>query len=817
MSTEPISIMYADVLLPLAVPKPYTYIIPNDMLEQAKFGVRAEVSFGRGKLYSGIIVKVHNQTPGFSNIKSLLNVLDDKPIITPQLWEFWQWIATYYCCHPGEVMSGSLPANLKLGSETKFHILDDINLIPDQLNNEEWVIAEALQVRRILTIEDCKIILQKERIMPVVKSLIEKGIMAVSEEIQNKYKPRTVNMLRFLEPYRSDPETIKRAFELTLKSEIQTNALLKILQQKNNKDWLQVSSLTDEKINTATFKSLEKKGILEIISREISRINEHHLEDSDLVELDQAQIAAIEQIQSVWQEKTVCLLKGVTGSGKTMVYIELAKAAIQQGKQVLILLPEIALTNQITQRLKQYFVKELYVYHSRLNNNERVELWQKVQEGKGIILGARSALMLPFSNLGLIIVDEEHDSSYKQSELNPRFHARDSAIYYAGHFGAKVLLGSATPSVESYYNAKKGKYGLVRLTERYGGSSLPVYQIVPISGQAVQGKVSIFSEPLINSIIAAKAENKQVILFQNRRGYAPVVSCNTCQWTMDCPNCDVKLTYHKSKKIMQCHYCGYQTDVPARCPACNSNAIQIRGTGTERIAEDLQLTLPDLRIARVDLDTTRTKDAAMRIFESFAVGELDVLVGTQMVTKGLDFDHVSTVGILNLDALFWFPDYRAQERAYQLVTQVAGRAGRRQDRGKIIIQTTNPSHPLIDLLIKADYEMFYQREIMERNQFHYPPFSKLIHLQIWHKDPKKLDQAVAFVASELFKHLGDSVKGPVDPPVNRIRNQYIKEFLIKLNNQSGLLKSSKLLLLDLEIEVRKIPGCSGVKYVIDVG
>ena len=810
--------IFINVLLPIAVPKPFTYSVPVELKDFILFGIRVEVQFGKNKLYAGIVVDIAVEKPIGYKVKNIVSIIDKSPVITHKQWELWKWMAAYYCCNPGEVMNAALPAHLKLSSETQF-LLNPIftDQLPE-LSDKEYLVAEALQVRKSIAINDVRLILDLKNVMPIVNGLVKKGIIFSEEEIKQKYTVLKAQFLRLKEPYRSDYETLRFAFDDIQSSEKQTQALLGYIQKTRTGEWIKMVELLESAdVSRQVIASLAKKNIFEIADRDISRISSsidfEQLNDS----LNEEQLSALNQIREYFITKNVVLLHGITGSGKTHIYTELTKEYQTKGGQVLYLLPEIALTTQIISRLQKVFGHDIVVYHSRMNNQERVEVWEAVMSGKGIILSARSGLFLPFKDLRMIIVDEEHDSSYKQDDPAPRYQGRDLSIFMASLYGAKVILGSATPSIETFKNTRDNKYGYVSLMQRFGGIELPEFIVVDIKEESKFRRMqSHFSTDLIEYLHSTLERKEQAILFQNRRGFAPVIECSVCNWSLECPNCDVNLTYHKSTSSMKCHYCGYNTQIPIICPACGNQGLEMKGLGTERIEDELSIYLPEARVARLDLDTTRKKDAVAKLFSDFENRRIDILVGTQMVTKGLDFDNIALVGIINLDQLYKYPDFRSNERAFQLITQVAGRAGRKDKRGKVILQTTNIAHPLLQLILANDFNGFYEREIEERRNFFYPPYSRLIHIRIRHKSVETTLKAANFVASKLREHLAYRVQGPAEPSVSRIRGLYIRELLIKLERKNSLMIESKKFIMQYCLDVTKQPGCSSVKVTVNV-
>jgi primosomal protein N' (replication factor Y) (superfamily II helicase) len=811
---------YAKIILPMATPKPYTYHITEDVAEKVKFGVRVEVQFGVGRdLYSAIVMELTDVKPDHPT-KPILQVIDNEAIITAEQLKFWQWMSSYYACTLGEVMNAALPTNMKLSSETRVVL----NLEHDQnfseLDDKEYLIAEALTIQKELTIEQIQKILNQKTVYPIVNRLLMFGVLEIKEELQTKFKPKTASFIRLKEPYASDTAgyALAAAFDLVKNSEKQTAVLLAYAQISRKQPVIKASDIYEKaKVDISVLRALEKKGIFEIFEREISRVDAYDNEVSDAAEMSDQQIKAIFEIGESFKEKNVTLLHGVTGSGKTRIYVELIQKAIAAGEQVLYLLPEIALTTQITNRLQIVFGDNISVYHSKLNGNERVEIWQNTLAGKPVVLGVRSSLFLPFKNLKYIIVDEEHDPSFKQHDPNPRYNARDAAIYLASLYGAKVLLGTATPSVETYYNAATNKYGLVSMPTRFGGIQMPEIEIVDnkieMKNRTMQGN---FTSKLIAELKAALERGEQVILFQNRRGYAPTMSCPTCGWASECKNCDVNLTFHKYQNTLSCHYCGYTQKLPKECPACGHNALIIKGFGTERIEDELKIHLPDAKIGRMDLDTSRTKTAHSKIINDFEEKRIEILVGTQMVTKGLDFENVGLVGVLSADNLLRFPDFRATERAFQLMMQVAGRAGRKHKRGKVIIQAFDVKHPILTDIVAHDFLSFFKREIAERKNFIYPPYYRLIAVSLKHKKPDVLKDAARIFTKILKEKLGSRVNGPAVPQVERVNTYYILDYLIKIEKEVDKIKITKEIIALATHEMQNTEGYSNVRVSVDV-
>ncbi|MCB9287728.1 MAG: primosomal protein N' [Lewinellaceae bacterium] len=809
---------YVTVILPLAVPKPYTYAVPEHLVAEAVFGKRVEVQFGRSRLYTALVIEQHRRAPEEYRPKPILSVVDDEPIINKMQLQLWQWLADYYLCTLGEVMHAALPANLKLASETRLTLSPLFDEDFDGLDDKEYLIAEALSIQNEISIDDVRGILQQKTVYPLIRRMLEKRIIYLKEDLKAKYKPKTVSCVRLQEPYASHPELLEEAFELCSRSTRQVEALMAYVQLAKKLEFVRRQDIYSKaSVDASVLKAMEKKEIFELYEREVSRLGGYEEEIMDADTLAEQQQRALNEIRGHFRDKNVVLLHGVTGSGKTRVYIELIQEAIQKGEQVLYLLPEIALTTQITGRLEKVFGGQIAIYHSRLNNNERVEMWNEVLKGKPAVLGARSALFLPFRKLGLIIVDEEHDNSYKQYDPNPRYNARDAAVYLAHLHGAKALLGTATPSVESYHNAKNGKYGLVEMPERFGGLQLPSVELVDAKRAMQEQKLhSHFTSVLLDELKAALERGEQAILFQNRRGYSPTYRCLTCDWHSECIHCDVSLTYHKFRNALKCHYCGYTTHLPDACPACGSKQLTLKGFGTEKIEDELKIFLPDARVGRMDLETVRGKNAHARLINDFEEGRLDILVGTQMVTKGLDFEKVGIVGVLSADQLLQFPDFRAGERAFQLMLQVSGRAGRKHKQGKVVIQAFNTASPVIREVLDNDYAGFFTREMMERQQFKYPPYYRLIRITLKHKNPKTVNEGAQAFEKMLKGKLGEWAIGPAVPYVGRVRGYYLLDFLVKLPRDAKKIRFAKEVVQESIDRMQQVSGLSGVRVNVDV-
>ena len=787
---------YVDVIVPLPIASQYTYSVPAELEESVQEGCRVVVSFGQKKFYTAIVTKVHYVAPENYETKDVEEVLETSPVILPTQFRFWEWLSTYYLCTLGDVYKAAMPSGMKLESETLVAYNEEFEATVPLPKNEQRIL-DLLNDDK----EQCVTQLQKasglKSILPIIKRLLEKQAIFVKEDLKRNYKPRTEARVRLTEAY-STEHALRELFDNLGRAKKQLSLLMKYIELSG---WMGTASTLKEVskkdlldktgASVSILNSLVEKGVLETYYYEIGRLDKSIKGTLSLNPLNVAQERAFTAIRNSFQEKSVCLLHGVTSSGKTEIYIHLIEEVLRKGQQILYLLPEIALTTQITERLKRVFGHRLGVYHSKFPDAERVEIWKKqlTDESYDIILGVRSSIFLPFKRLGLIIVDEEHENTYKQQEPAPRYHARSAAIMLASMYGAKVLLGTATPSVESYFNARKGKYGLVQLKERYKEIRLPHIELVDIKELTRQKRMKgPFSPVLVKEIRSALDRKEQVILFQNRRGFAQMVECRTCGWIPKCKNCDVSLTFHKRLNQLTCHYCGYTQSVAASCPACGGVELLNRGIGTERIEEDIQLTFPDVRVARMDLDTTRSRTAYEKIIADFEQGKTDILIGTQMISKGLDFNHVNVVGILNADTMLNYPDFRSYERAFQLMAQVAGRAGRKDKQGLVILQTKSPELPVISQVLNNDYEQLYEDQLAERQVFRYPPFYRLIYVYLKHRKEDVLEQAAEMAATLLRTGLGNRVLGPDKPPIARIQTLFIKKIMIKVELTASMTK-----------------------------
>jgi primosomal protein N' (replication factor Y) len=817
--------IFVDVVVPLAIPNLLTYRVPRDIEDEVKVGQRIVVQLGKSKLYTALIRKIHTSAPAKYEARYIESLLDERPVVKESQFRLWQWMADYYMCTLGEVMNAALPSSLKLASETKVMIDDDWDGIVDDLTDKAFLVVEALQVQDTLTLKDISDILGQKTVQPIVNQLVAAGVVITEEDMKRKYRPKIVEYVKLSPTARKEENLSQILDDLEKRAPKQMEILMSYLKMSKHfqGDLEKVKKLDLQKSvdgNASLVNSLVKKDVFEIEKVQVGRIDDGSGKVQPSFNLSEGQQQSLVEIRDHFEKKDVVLFHGVTSSGKTEIYVKLIEEHLKNGEQVLFLLPEIALTTQLINRLRRFFGNKIGVYHSRFNQNERVEVWNdvlKAENGKyDIVIGPRSALFLPFRKLGLIIVDEEHESSYKQFDPAPRYNARDMAIVLAKIHKAKVLLGSATPSIESFWNAEHDRYGIVTLNKRYGGVQMPEILCADIR-QEMKSKTmkSIFTSYLLKEMEEVLKANGQIILFQNRRGYAPLWQCNICGWVPNCTRCDVSLTYHKYSHSLKCHYCGYSTNPPSTCDACGSSDLKMLGFGTEKIEEELSTFIPTAKIARMDLDTTRSKNAYQNLILDFEEGKIDVLVGTQMVTKGLDFDNVKLVGILNADQMLNFPDFRSFERSYQLMSQVAGRAGRKGDRGKVIIQTYTPDHWIIEQVMHHKYEEMYRQEIFERKSYYYPPFYRLIYLTLKHRDKQVIERAANYLAEQLRQPFGNRVLGPEMPYVSRIYNKYIFEIKLKLEREASPAKFKEML-RDKIVDFKAEPDFKQVQVVINV-
>ena len=786
---------FIEVILPLSLPKTFTYSVSESEYNYIKPGMRVAVPFGKNKIYTALVVASHNNPPTLYEAKEIHQILDEKPIVNQFQIDHWQWIASYYMCNIGDVFRGAMPSAFILESETIISHKQGDAIDESELSDDEFLIYEALQHQSSLKVQDIMAILNKKNIFPVVQKLLNKNVLSLQEEMQEEYKPKLIRYIRLHENYSTD-ESLMALLD-SLKGAKQKEVLMHYFQTNaQEKKPISVKHLTEiSKSTTATIKALVDKNIFEEYYIQEDRVNFDKNKKENNLHLSEAQQKAFVEIKESFLSKEVSLLHGVTSSGKTEIYTKLIEEFIAQGKQVLYLLPEIALTTQLVSRLTRHFGNEVAVFHSKYSNNERVEVWNQVLENSEkakIVIGARSALFLPYSNLGLIIIDEEHEQTFKQQDPAPRYHARDAAIVLAQAQKAKVLLGSATPSIETYFNAQSGKFGMVSIQERFGKAPLPEVELVDLKENYFKKRMKgHFSLTLIEAITEALALGEQVILFQNRRGFSPVLECITCGHIPQCTSCNVSLTYHKFKNQLRCHYCGYSIAKPTNCHACSSVDISAKGFGTEQIELELAELFPTKNIKRMDQDTTRGKYSFEKLIDSFKNREIDILVGTQMLAKGLDFDNVSLVGIMNADNMLYHPDFRAFERSFQMMTQVSGRAGRSDKRGKVIIQTYNVNHNVIQQVTHNDYVGMYKEQLYERQIYKYPPFFRLIKLTLKHKDFEKLKEGSMWLYQVMQQNLNVPVLGPEEPGINRIRNEYIRTIMVKIPQDSSISSTKK--------------------------
>lgn len=814
--------LFIDALLPLPLPGYFTYRVPQEFNQSLQVGQRVAVPFGKHKIYAALVCAIHEKVPTTYTAKYFTDILDVEPIVNKKQFDFWQWLASYYMCTQGEVMAAALPSGFKLTNDTLIVLNPYFDGDISGLNEKEIGIIQALQVRPELSMNDIAQISGQIKTLPLTKSLRERGIILVKEEIGERYKPKKEVFIKWSDAYHEDEQAKKDAFDKAERKAFKQLEVLMAYLRESMKTgegaWIRRADiLRDVEGGSAALQVLLKKGIFQEKEEFQSRLQAYeNTAHPGQIELSEAQEKAYNQIHRAFIDKEVCLLHGVTSAGKTEIYIKLIEQALKQGKQVLYLLPEIALTSQIIERLRKYFGQQVGIYHSKHNEHEKIEIWNHAYDKYRIILGARSAVFLPFSDLGLVIVDEEHDSSFKQQDPAPRYNARDAAIYLAYLHKAKTLLGSATPSIESYYNAIHDKYGLVNLYTRYGGVHLPAVWVADLKKETKNKSMhGHFSSFLMTKMEAALEKKEQVILFQNRRGFSPRLECELCHHTPVCKNCDVTMTYHKSQNQLRCHYCGYSIPVPAQCPECGKDALKIKGFGTEKIEEDLALILPQARIARMDLDTTRSKNAYIELIHAFQERKIDILVGTQMVTKGLDFDNVTVVGVLNADNMICFPDFRSYERSFQLMTQVSGRAGRKSGEGNVVIQSYNPYFQVIQDVINNDYMSMYQSQIQERHVFKYPPFYRLLKISLKHKEEELLQHAAQQLAVHLRGIFGERILGPEYPMVSRVQGLYIKNILLKIERSGNIVQAKQQLQQAINV-FSAVKEYKGIRVSIDV-
>lgn len=788
---------FANIILPIPLPKLLTYRVPEQLIELIARGSRVLVPLGNQKVLTGLVEQIHTKPPNYLT-KEIVDVLDEVPVINSIQLRFFHWLAAYYLCTIGEVMLAALPNGFRLSSQSKIQLQPEANLEAANFSNQELLLVAALGRRAELTYAEAAAEVGQKSVHHLIKSLLRKRVILLFEEVKDKYTPKKVKRVRLSQVYTQNQAALRGLFTALEQRSKQLDVLLKYValvpvhQPEKQEDYfVDKKEFIQTGIASSALQTLIKKQIFVEEEVIVPRFGETKSVSQASPALSQAQNEALAAIHQQFQDKDAVLLHGVTASGKTEVYMQLIQEVLQGGGQVLYLLPEIALTTQMVKRMKRTFGDQVGVYHSRYSDNERVEVWNSVLQGECyFVIGTRSAIFLPFDHLSLIIVDEEHETSYKQFDVMPRYHARDAALVLAQYHHAKVLLGSATPSIESYYNAQSGKYGFVFLQERFGQAALPEIILANVRIEREQKTLrEDFTKVLLEALRKTLDQQEQAIIFQNRRGYAPYIVCEACAWVPMCIQCAVSLTYHQFNNYLRCHYCGYNIKVPPACSVCDSHQLKNVGFGTEKLEETLQVFFPDKKVQRMDLDTTRGKYSYEKLIEALEQGSTDILVGTQMLTKGLDFGKVSLVGVLDIDRLLYFPDFRANERCFQLLTQVSGRAGRREKQGKVIIQTSNPQHPVLKDITQHDYERMYRRELTERKQFLYPPYVRLIRITLKHTDKDLVGSAANMLANELRKQLGNGVLGPQTPLITKVRNQYLMDIWVKIkkDTEKGLL------------------------------
>ena len=816
-NSDTIQTLFVEVLLPLNLKNLFTYRVPIELNEEIIVGKRVSVPFGKKKILAGLIFSIHEKPPKDYEAKYLIDVIDNDTIVDKNQLELWNWMSNYYMSSLGLVYNAAMPAGLKLEGESKMVLNPDFNPDDTTLDTKETILIEAIRSAKEISITQATSYLKSRSIHKYVKSLYLKGAILLKDDLQKNYTAKTTTYIKINDEIASEDQLNDIFNQLEKRAKAQLKTLMTFIAHFGIKSECEKTKLAKHDVTNASINALIDKGIFIQEKREKSRL-QFSLKENPIEKLNDAQNQALIEIKSGFNEKKPVLLHGITGSGKTHIYSHLIKEVLDKKQQILYLLPEIALTSQLITRLQEYFGKKLLVSHSKFTNNERVEIYQAIASGESyLIVGTRSAIFQPLKHLGLIIVDEEHESSFKQHEPAPRFNARDTALYLAHKRQVPIILGSATPAIESTFNAQHSKYKLVSLTKRHNHSKLPKIEVVDMKLQKKQKRIrGIFSDTLIEAIADAKKEGKQTILFQNKKGYVPVLECNVCAWTPKCQNCDISLTYYKYQENLRCHYCGFKQEVVNQCVTCGNKGIELIGYGTERIEDELSLYLPDLSIRRMDYNTTRLKNAHTKIINEFASGKIDVLIGTQMVAKGLDFENVTTVGILNADHIINFPDFRSNERAYSLITQVAGRAGRKKDLGKVYLQTSMPDHPIIQKILDHDYVGMYENDLNEREKFNYPPFYRLIQITIKHKDALELYKLGGIAKNKLSTYFGSSLLGPEKPYVGKIRNWYILNFVLKIPNQGGPIKAQKSKLLQAIHQLEKTKEFNKARVIIDV-
>ncbi len=811
---------FIDVILPIPLKQTFTYSVNKDEAFFLKPGMRVAVPFGKSKIYTGIVYKVHSNDPPSYETKSIDQILDETPIITEMQLKHWEWMASYYLCTLGEVIKAALPSAFLLESETIIKLNKDVSVEEENFSDDEFLVYEALLNQSSLHINDVRSVLDKKNVVAVTKSLFEKGVVTIEEEVYEQYTPKMKRYIKLAPQYTSE-ENLRELIDTMNRAPKQKDVLMTLFMLSSQQKKPVASVLLQKQSGgtAATLKALLDKGILEEFFEQRDRVRYDGEANNPIKGLSQVQQTAFDQVKESFKTQDIVLLHGVTASGKTELYVKLIAESLAKGEQVLYMLPEIALTTQLISRLQKYFGAQVSVYHSKYSVNERVEVWNNVLASAAkaqIVIGARSSLFLPFKNLGLVVIDEEHEPSFKQYNPAPRYHGRDAAIVLANLHKAKTLLGSATPSLESYYNAIHGKYGLVELSERFGKVLMPEISLVDIKEKHKKRLMTgHFSDRLLEEIREALSLGEQVILFQNRRGFSPFVECTTCGIAPQCPNCDVSLTFHRHKNQLRCHYCGYHMQMLVSCMACGSETLDTKGFGTEQIENEIKTLFPEITVARMDQDTTRGKHAYAKLIEKLENREIDILVGTQMVAKGLDFRNVTLVGVMNADALLNFPDFRAHERAFQLLQQVSGRAGRTEKRGKVLVQTYNPYHQILQQVSVNDYNGMYEQQTEDRYQFKYPPYYRTVKITFKDRNFDKMQKASVWFARALQRPFSEHVLGPEQPPVGRVRNQFISHIMLKIPKKQSL-KKTKEVVAKIQRSFSAIKEFSSVRVVIDV-
>lgn len=807
---------FADIILPLPIRDTYTYSVPDEFLSDIQIGHRVEVQFGSRKKYAGIVARLHEDAPDYQQVKPILTLLDDRPIISELQLNLWRIISAYYVATLGEVMNAALPAGIKLNSETIYIGHDELNHSLDQLDGDEYTLAAAILYQSEIKHRDVEILLNKKRVYPVIKALLNKGLIEIKEVLKSIYKPKKEKIVVPL--FENTNESLGPILEQVKNARKQGEIILFMMQKLYAREVIRVKDIEERfPPSAAALKGLLNKGLISFEYREISRHGDDSEVDFANIVLSPEQERAFNEIKTNLVEKNTVLLHGITGSGKTLIYLKLIEEALESGGQVLLLVPEISLTTQLVGRFASHFANEVSVYHSSVGSNQKIDLWHDISKGKPLVIAARSGVFLPFTNLSLIIMDEEHDPSFKQNEPTPRYHARETAMFLAAQHGAKVILGSATPSFETYYNAQNGKFGLVTLDHRYGEGRLPAVNLVNRNHlEHNDGKGSHFSKLVISEMLTCLKQGRQSIVFINRRGYSKMLVCPLCEWTMRCRNCDVSMTWHKYQNRFLCHYCGWGSEPLPACPDCGNVDLEHKGLGTQQIEEELRLLFPEANIDRLDFDSVRSRTSLSELLQKMELGRIDILIGTQMVSKGLDFDGVGLVCVVSADQLARFPDFRAHERAFQLMVQVSGRSGRKDGDGSVYIQYGNIRKGLLEYVVDADYKGFYTQELAERKQFVYPPFCRLIRVTGGHKDPALALGAMEYMAEKLRKQWGRRIIGPAQALIPRINNNYLFEILIKIERRNEIILKVKKELYDTIFILNTSDKYRSVRLTVDV-